>query len=163
MSQSNGWIKLHRKMTDWEWYTDIPVKVLYIHLLMKANHERARFRGREIERGETVTSLSRLAAETGLSVMQVRNALKKLAKTGEITTNTTNSFTFVNCCNYCVYQSRELDGQQTDNTPLTNKKQTNNNKQEYKKNKKKKKLSRKPSFDINEIAVKAKLNDDYDI
>ena len=163
MSQSNGWIKLHRKMTDWEWYTDIPVKVLYIHLLMKANHERARFRGREIERGETVTSLSRLAAETGLSVKQVRTALGKLKKTGEISLEGASGYTLVKCLNYCVYQACDCNEGHAKGTQRADEGHAKGNKQEYKKNKKKKKLSRKPSFDINEIAVKAKLNDDYDI
>lgn len=32
-----GYIKIHRKMLDWEWYDDIPTKTLFLHLLLTAN------------------------------------------------------------------------------------------------------------------------------
>jgi hypothetical protein len=41
----NGYIKLHRKLVDWEWYTDIPTKTLFIHLLLVANHKPNKWRG----------------------------------------------------------------------------------------------------------------------
>lgn len=34
-----GWIKLHRKFTDWEWYHDRKVKEVFLHLLLKANYQ----------------------------------------------------------------------------------------------------------------------------
>lgn len=35
----DGWIKLHRKLINWEWYQDTNVKVVFLHLLLIANHE----------------------------------------------------------------------------------------------------------------------------
>ncbi len=36
--ENNGtWIKLYRKMKHWEWYDDIPTKVLFIELLLTVN------------------------------------------------------------------------------------------------------------------------------
>ena len=159
----NGWIKLHRKLTDWEWYTNIPVKVLFIHLLMSANHEDGRWQGIELKRGELITSLPHLAEETGLSVKQVRIALKKLSNTGEISVEGARRYTRIKCLNYDVYQARESDEGHTEGTPRADKRHAEGNKQEYKKNKKKKTLRREPSFDINELARKARFNDDYDI
>ena len=50
-----GWIKLHRKILDWEWYDDINTKVLFLHLLLTANHEEQKWRGKIIERGQLIT------------------------------------------------------------------------------------------------------------
>ena len=80
-----GWVKLHRQLENWEWYTDVPVKVLFLHCLIKANFEDKKWRGIEIKRGQFITSISNLAIETGLSVSQVRTALNKLETTQEVT------------------------------------------------------------------------------
>lgn len=32
-----GFIKISRKILDWEWYTDINTKTLFLHCLLKAN------------------------------------------------------------------------------------------------------------------------------
>ena len=160
---NNGWIKLHRKITDWEWYTNIPVKVLYIHLLISANHEDGRWQGIELKRGELITSVAHLTQETGLTTKQVRLALEKLSETGEITVKGANRYTLIKCCNYNVYQSCNCDEGQSKGNQKANERQTKGDKQEYKKNKKKKKLNRQASFDIEEIARRAKLNDDYEI
>ena len=40
-----GWIKVHRKLVDWEWYNDINVKVVFLHLLLTANHKEKQWKG----------------------------------------------------------------------------------------------------------------------
>ena len=30
------YVKISRKILDWEWYTDINTKVLFLHILLKA-------------------------------------------------------------------------------------------------------------------------------
>jgi len=170
-STSQGWIKLHRKMESWEWYTDIPVKVLFLHLLLKANHAPAKWRGTTVARGELITSAAHLAEETGLSVQQVKTALKKLERTGEISRNATNEYTRIKCCNYSLYQAYDGEEQPTDNQPLTNGQPTDNqrvttnknNKNNNNKKNNKKRLQRECSFDIEALKRKAELNDDYDI
>jgi len=37
-------------MLDWEWYDDINTKVLFIHLLIKANWKEKKWRGIKIKR-----------------------------------------------------------------------------------------------------------------
>ena len=37
--EQGGFIKLYRSMLQWEWYDDVNVKVLFLHLLLKANYE----------------------------------------------------------------------------------------------------------------------------
>ena len=148
--------------------------------MLRANYKDARFEGMEIKRGEFVTSYQHLAEETGLSVMQVRTALKKLQSSGEITVNPTNRFTRVTVCNYSLYQDVYKLEQQSDNVPPTNDYHTgnkritpinNNNKYNNKNNfnnyrRKKNKnsyqrLKSGPSFDIEEIKKRSALNDNY--
>ena len=78
------YIKLYRKMTEWEWYDKIPEKVVFLHLLLTANWKEGRFRGVTIKPGQTVTSYSKIAEETGLSYKQVRNAVQTLIRSGEL-------------------------------------------------------------------------------
>ena len=166
MEEYNGWIKLYRKAEDWQWYTDIPVKVLYFHLLIKANYQKAVWREETLERGDLITSLSRLAQETGLSEMQVRNALKKLQRTGEIKVKSTNRFTRIRCLNYVKYQEAQQEIEQTENaSPTSQYLSTNRSVTTNKKNKKekKKKNAINCSFDISEIQRFVELNENFDI
>lgn len=139
-----GWIKLHRKILDWEWYNDINVKVLFLHLLLTANYEDKKWQGITIKRGQKVTSIGHLAEETGLTIRQVRTALQKLEKTKNLTSKTTNKFTLVTIENYGFYQS--YNDFVTSN--VTNERQTNDNNIKREKNKKIYKLS---DFNQNEL------------
>lgn len=80
----NEYIKLFRKMTNWEWYTDVNTKVVFLHCLLKANWKPGDWKGIHYERGQFITSLNSLALETGLTVKMVRTALAHLVETGEI-------------------------------------------------------------------------------
>ena len=132
--ESGGFIKLYRSMLKWEWYDDINVKVLFLHLLLKANYEDKRWRGIEIKKGEIVTSISHLSKETNLTPQQVKTCLAKLKQTGEITSKTTNIFTVIHIEKYSFFQTQEQENdnkttnkQQTDNKQVTNNQQSNNN------------------------------------
>ena len=124
---NDGWVKLFRQFKEWEWYSDVPVKTLFIHLLLSVNHAPQKWRGETIRKGETVTSIAGLAEECGLSVQQVRSALAKLEKTGEIERRATNKNTVVKVVKFSVYQAQPSDEQQTNNKQITNKQQSNNN------------------------------------
>ena len=125
-----GWIKLHRKLLEWEWYRDNNVKIVFLHLLLIANHTEQKWQGRTISRGQKITSIEHLAKETNLSVMQVRTALKKLKSTNEITIETTNKNTLITIEKYNDYQLKEFENNKQNNKPynneITNKQQTNN-------------------------------------
>lgn len=102
--ERNGWIKLHRKFEKWEWYTDVPVRSLFTHLLIKANHQDEKWRGILIKRGQRLTSVSHLSNETGLTQKQVRLSLEKLCKTGELGKQTTSKYSIIDIINYNEYQ-----------------------------------------------------------
>lgn len=113
----SGWIKLHRDLLEWEWYNDANTCRLFIHLLLKANHQDKHWQGLVIKRGQLVTSRGNLSNDAGLSEMQIRVSLNKLKVTREITIQTTSRFTIITICNYDTYQSSDDDDNQPDNQP----------------------------------------------
>ena len=129
-----GWIKIHRKILNWEWYDDINTKVLFFHLLLTANHQDKKWRGKIILRGQRLTSLQHLADETHLTVKQVRVALDKLKKTNEVTTKGTNKYTLVTIEKYSDYQINENENGKQNSTQEDKRRanggQTKGNKQE---------------------------------
>ena len=122
----SGYIKLYRKLTQWEWYTDQSTFKLFIHCLLSANHKPKNWRGLEVETGEFVTSFERLSIETGLTIQQVRTSLEKLRKTNEIEFKATNRFSVIKVLKWCDYQVLEEEINIQNNNQITNNQQTNN-------------------------------------
>ncbi len=138
-----GYIKIHRKFRDWEWYSEPVVKDVFLHLLITASWEDSRYKGHEIKAGQTIITVSGLANELGVSTRQVRTAIEKLESTGEITRKTTNRFTVVTVENWSFYQADYDDGDkqmanksQTDDKQMTNGWQTDDKRTLYKEYKK---------------------------
>lgn len=113
-----GYIRKHRSILEWEWYHDINTYYLFDHLLLTVNYKESRYQGYEIPAGSRVIGLKALSAQIPLSIQQIRTALKKLEKSGEITIKTTNKFSIISITNWEKYQA--------DNKQVTNKQQTNN-------------------------------------
>lgn len=127
----HGFIKLHRSMLDWEWYGDPCTTLVFIHLLLSANFRERQYRGETIKVGECVFGVKALAEHTGLSVQQVRTALKHLQTTGEITVRATNKYSVATLENWGFYQSLcddPTNEQQTNNKQATTPKEKKNNK-----------------------------------
>jgi hypothetical protein len=88
---SNGWIKIHRQILEWEWYDEPNTLRLFLHLLLKANHKPRNYRGVNIKEGQIMTGYYKLATELGLSVQQIRTGINKLKSTSEITSVSTQT------------------------------------------------------------------------
>ena len=116
---TTGFIKLPRKIQDWDWYGKPNTVMLWIHILLNANYEDVEWRGEIIERGSLVTSISELAHDTGLSEGEVRGALEKLIISKQITKKITNRITTITICDYDSYQGY-LECPQQDNNTQTN-------------------------------------------
>lgn len=86
-------IKLYRQFMNWQWYTDLNTKALFIHCLLRANWKAGEWKGIHYSVGEFITTLPTLSKETGLSVQQARSALTRLESTGEITSRLTDTVT----------------------------------------------------------------------
>ncbi len=128
-----GWIKIHRQILEWEWYSDNNCFRLFLHLLLKANHKEKRFKGIELKVGSIVTSRDLLAYETGLSSQQIRTALNKLILTNEITSKTSTQGTILQIVNYQKYQiiTNEITNDEpTNNQRITTNKNVNKEKKE---------------------------------
>lgn len=117
-----GFIALFRQFTEWEWYDDANTMRLFIHCLLLANYKDKKWRGKLIKRGSFITSQPKLAHSLKLSIMQIRNSLKKLKSTGEITVLTTAEYSVITVKNYNLYQ----DDNRLKNRQTTSEQQTSN-------------------------------------
>lgn len=101
----NGWVKLHRKLLEWEWFIDPYVLMVFMWLLLSANHEDKRWRGRLIKRGQKLTSVRHAADALCVDKMVVSRAFNKLKSTGEIKIEGSNKFgSIITICKYSDYQ-----------------------------------------------------------
>lgn len=131
----SGWIKIHRKFLDWEWFNKSEAVHLFIYMLLKANHKEGKWQGIDIKRGQFISSLGNISNATGISLQTIRTILKKLEKTNEIELKSTSQYTIVTICKYECYQ----DEKDEPNKPLTNNQQTTNKQLTTNKNDKKEK------------------------
>lgn len=117
---AGDWIKLHRKIVDWEWYDDTTTFRVFLHCLLKANWKPKRWRGITIERGSFFTSTLHLAEELSVSRQKIRTAISNLQNTNEITIKTTSRGTLITVCKYEEYNSQEKEINQPNNQQLAN-------------------------------------------
>ena len=122
----SGWVKLHRKITEWEWWDDHNATRLFIYIITKANHKDKNWRGVNIKRGQFLSSLDKLTKETGISSQKIRTAIKRLKSTNEITSESTSRYTIYTVNKYDLYQYEQQENNIQNNKPLTNGQQTTN-------------------------------------
>ena len=135
MNTTNGFICLYRQITQWEWYQNPNTFRLFVHCLLMANFTDGRFEGKEVKRGQFVTSLPSLSKQTSLSIRQVRVALDHLIMTGELTNKSYTKYRVITVVKYDQYQSndRQIDSQMTDKRQ-SNDSQMTDKRQQYNKN-----------------------------
>lgn len=131
-----GYIKLFRKLQQWEWYTDSTTLHLFIHLIIGANHKPKQWQGIEILRGQFIAGRKSLSEQTGISEQSIRTALNNLKATHEITVKSTNKYSVITICNYDTYQNCNIETNQqlTNNQPATNQQLTTTNNDKNDKN-----------------------------
>jgi len=134
---SEGWIKLYRKFTEWEWSTKPETSHLFIHILLSANHKDGKWRGITVPAGSYLTGRKALALKTGLTERQIRTALSHLKSTNEVTIQSTNEYSIISITNWNLYQASDQPNANErpaiDQQPTTNKNDNNdkNVKKEY--------------------------------
>ena len=148
----SGFIQIHRKITEWEWYDDANTFRLFMHLLLKANYKAKSYRGMQLEAGTILTGRDLLAKELKMSVQQIRTALSKLELTGEVTIESSSQGTKIQLIKYKEYQMPTSE-QPTSNQPVTNEQPTSNqrvttNNKDNKDNKENKENKKEEGFDF---------------
>ncbi|MDW5524595.1 DNA replication protein DnaD [Carnobacterium maltaromaticum] len=147
-----GWIKLHRELTEKAiWTESTPQqKVILITLLTLANHKQKEWEWQgqkyKAKPGQFVTSLPKIAEKsgTGITIQNVRTALKRFEKYEFLTDQSTALNRLITIVNWGFYQGEEdapnrlanrqlTDYQQTTNRLLTANKNDKNNKNEINK------------------------------
>jgi len=139
----SGWIKIHRKFLDWEWFNKSEAVHLFLYMVIKANHKDNKWQGNDVKRGQFISSLGNISSATGITIQQIRTILKKLEKTNEIVVKSTSQFTIVTICKYECYQDENEDT----NKPITNNQQTTNKQSTTNKNDKKEKNEKEVILD----------------
>lgn len=135
---NNGFIKLYKKLENWQWYKDGNTLRVFLDLLLDANYEDSKVGFQTIKRGQCLTSIKRIHDRTGLSSKQIRTSLDKLEKSEEIGKQTTNRYSIITINKYNDYQ--EIGKQRA------NKGQTKGNIKEYKEEQKEKEINNKESI-----------------
>lgn len=102
-----GYVKIYRRIKDWEWYSDANTARVYLHILLSVNHKDSRHCGEVVKRGSFFTSYECLAGELRLSIKSVRTALKHLKDTGEIEVKTARRGTVITVIKWEIYQNQK--------------------------------------------------------
>ncbi len=153
----HGWVRIQRKITEWEWYKVPEMAHLFMHLIIRANHEDGKWQGIEIKRGQLITGRKKLHFETGISEQSIRTYLKRLERSGEIIIEPTIKNSLITICKYGHYQKRKSEINQqsnqqlTNNQPTINQQLTTNKNENNKVNNKEKKYSSEILNFYNEI------------
>ena len=100
MAKVTGWLKLHRKIIEWEHFQNPECVQLLVYLLCKADEE-----------GNVFTTVERICADLRLTRQVVRDRLKKLSSTNTSTIKSTINGTHITLCNFTSYNSEKRQGQ----------------------------------------------------
>lgn len=126
MAEKTTYIRLDRNIINWKWWYDHNTLIVFLFLLIRANIHDNGFSGQTIRRGQVCTSLPSLSNSTGLTIQQVRTAIKHLKSTGEITSKAFSKYQVITIVNYDKYQDltgKKPYNQQASNSHVTGKQQ----------------------------------------
>jgi len=141
----SGWIKLHRKIRDKGYYKNSKFVHLWVHILLKANHEGKEFMRNNqiivIKEGQLITGRKQLSEETGISESSIERILEMFENEHQIEQQKTTKFRLITILNWKEYQTNgQQNGQQADNGRTTS-----GHKQELKEQRELKELGDKPT------------------
>ena len=138
MSSPQGWIKLHRALLDWQWFSDANTSHVLMYCLLKANHKDNKYRDTIVKRGTFLTGRELISRETGCSVREVRTALKRLESANVLTSKTSRQGTVIEVLNYDRYQARDqqIDQRATNERPTSDQQAPSNKTEKTEENEK---------------------------
>lgn len=150
---SDGFIKLHRSLVEWEWWDDHNAVRLLTYLLVSVNWKDKKWKGQTVNAGSLITSWDNLSKSVGLSKQQIRTAMTKLEECGEVTRKSTNKWQAVTLAKWDKLQissdevtHKPTGKQQADSTQITPTKES----KEYKERKNNILMSEAKASDLSE-------------
>jgi len=79
-----GWISIYRSLQNKGWYKKSEFIHLWIHILIKANHENCEFwfngKNIKLKKGQFITGRKKLSSETGINESKIERILKVFEK-----------------------------------------------------------------------------------
>jgi hypothetical protein len=118
-----GWIKLHRRLTEKGYYKDSEYVHLWIHLLCNASHKTTEFlfnnKVQKLEVGQLLTGRLQLAKDTGISESKVERILKCFESEQQIEQQKNNRFRLITIKNWTAFQQSEQQIEQPVNNQWT--------------------------------------------
>lgn len=138
VNSDDGWIKVHRKLLQSIcWTYSLPMRSVWLTILLRANHAPAWWKGVKIEAGQFATSRDHLAHESKVTVSQLRSCWRLLSEWQQIKLeNIAKRMTRVTVLNWAAYQETQPTESPTDSQPIANQSPTDSHKQECKNEKK---------------------------
>lgn len=100
----NGWIKIYRKMRQWQHYKTPSVRMVFEDLLLSATGIESTYNGVALVAGDAVSSVAILQRNTGLSKPTIVKAIRVLTESGEITRRFENNVAIYHINSFCFYQ-----------------------------------------------------------
>lgn len=127
--ESNGWIKLHRKMVDKAFYKKPQYFLLWIHLLLSANHAKKEFMWNGniilVKEGQMVTGRKELCEQTGIPESTIEDILKFLERQHQIQQQKETKYRLISIVNWVKYQNPDT---KSNNRATTEQQQADTNK-----------------------------------
>lgn len=114
------YLKIPYSILDWGWIHDPKTFTVYIHMMLLANRKPHDYMGDTINRGELLASYDFLARHTGLSIQNVRTAVKHLKQTNTVKHRKINGINVFFLPDFEKHQSLGIpgaNGSQSENTP----------------------------------------------
>ena len=122
----SGWIKMHRKIKEWEWFTEPNVYHVFSYLLFTVTHKEIKIKGKILKPGQYFLSYDKIAVDTGLTRQKVRTAIDKLISTNEIKVTSTSQKTLFTVVKWDLYQQDEKISTNDITNDITNEQPTSN-------------------------------------
>jgi len=122
---NRGYVRLYRKSIDSGWIKNHKLWAFWTYCLMKATHkEFDAIVGLQVVHlmpGQFIFGRKKAAEETGLTEREIRTIIAFLINCGNLTIKTTNKFSIISIVNWISYQGDDIENDQLNDQPLTNK------------------------------------------
>lgn len=162
----NGWIKLHRKLLASDVFQNEKLFKIFTYCLLKATHtDHQQIVGKQkvdLKSGQFVFGRKKAALELNMKESTVRDYMNVLKNDNVITISPTNKFSVITIVNWGLYQDKEDDNRQQNDSRIPTERQQNDTNKKGKNEKNKEEEERQDPFYLfeNNICMLNNINRD---